>query len=282
MRWKGLIMRSHLIAVLLLFLAGCSTVRLAYKQAHELAWWWVSDLVAFDDSQRPAVRQGLHQLQAWHRRSQLPATVDLLDRWQQAAAAELSRPQACAAVDEAVQRLAELPAGVDALPPATLEALATLTPAQLAGLERQLAKSNREFREKYVDPPAGQRARERFERTLSRAESFYGRLAPEQRRALAAALERSPWDAQASLSRRTERQQDWLQALRRVKGASADAVRAELRGLLARSLVFDDAARSQACQLLADLHDSATPVQRARAAETLGRYAGDLRRAMVP
>ena len=37
------------------------------------------------------------------------------------------------------------------------------------------------------------------------------------------------------------------------------------------------ASRRQSCQVLAELHQSTTPAQRARAVETLRRYASDLR-----
>ena len=67
-----------------------------------------------------------------------------------------------------------------------------------------------------------------------------------------------------------------------MKDAPPDTVRSELRGLLDRSLALEAATRDQACQWLAEVHQSTTPAQRVRAAETLGRYAADLRRAMLP
>ncbi len=78
------------------------------------------------------------------------------------------------------------------------------------------------------------------------------------------------------------RQQNWLEALNRLRDAPPEVVRSELRGLLALNLAFDEDARGQACRLLTDLHQIARPDQRARAAETLGRYAADLRRLMSP
>lgn len=279
------IIRTCVVAALLAgVLAACSTVKLAYNNAQELAWWWLTDYVAFNDQQRPVMRQAVAQVHAWHRRHQLPGYVDLLGRWQLAVAGELSASQVCAMLDEAVGRLEELSSAVEALDTGALQALASLSAAQLSELERRMAKSNREFREKHLDAPAKELEAERFKQALSRAENLYGRLQAEQKRVLALALAAAPWDAQASYARRLKRQQALLQNLRGLQNVPAEQVRPALRTLLARSSVDADpadradslAARRQLCGVMAQLHRSTTPEQRARAAQTLKGYAGDL------
>lgn len=278
------IMRTSLMAGLLALLLGCSTVRLAYNQAHEAAWWWLTDYVEFSDSQRPLMRQALVQVHAWHRRTQMPAYADLLGRWQPALVGELTTAQACALVDDAMLRVNELSGLVDALDPAALQVWASLSPAQLADMERRMAKANREFREEYLEPSPQERAAERLKRTLSRAETFYGRLDAGQRRALEAALARAPWDAAASYERRLRRQQEMMQGLRAMQGAPLEQLRPALRQMLQRGLEPADpaersamlAARRQSCQLLAEVHQITTPAQRAKAVETLRRYAADV------
>jgi hypothetical protein len=279
------IIRTCLVAALLAgVLAACSTVKLAYNNAQELAWWWLTDYVAFNDQQRPVMRQAVAQVHAWHRRHQLPGYVDLLGRWQLAVAGELSAPQVCAMLDEAVGRLEDLSSAVEALDAGALQALASLSASQLSELERRMAKSNREFREKHLDAPAKELAAERFKQALSRAENLYGRLQAEQKRVLALALAAAPWDAQASYARRLKRQQALLQNLRGLQNVAAEQARPALRALLARSSVDADpadraaslAARRQLCGVMAELHRSTTAEQRARAAQTLQGYASDL------
>lgn len=287
MRWNWVrIIRTSLMATLLAALLGaCSTVRLAYNHAHDIAWWWLTDYVEFNDAQRPVMRQTLLQVHAWHRRSQLPGYAELLGSWQPAVQGELSATQVCALVEQAMDRLADLSGLVDALEPAALQAVASLSAAQLAEMERRMAKSNREFSKQYLDVTPQELAAERLKQGLSRAEMLYGRLESEQRRTLEAALARSPWDVAGSYARRLKRQQELLQTLRALQNAPVEQVRSGLKLALQRTLEPADAAdraaglafRQQACQVLSQLHASTTPAQRTKAVETLRRYAGELR-----
>ncbi len=288
-RWPRIIrtrlMLALLAPVLAFVLAGCSAVRLAYNHAHEAAWWWLTDYVEFSDAQRPVMRQAMVQVHAWHRRTQLPAYADMLVRWQPQMQADLNAGQVCGLFEDVMAQLQAMAGLVDALEPGALQALAGFAPAQLAEMERRMAKSNREFREKYLDVTPQALAAERLKQGVSRAEMLYGRLEPEQRRVLEAALARAPWDVAASYERRLKRQQEIVQALRAMQGAAPDQVRPALRTLLQRSVEPADAAdraamlvfRRQSCQVLAELHQSTTPAQRAKAVDTLRRYVADFR-----
>ena len=272
-------------ALLLGLLSACSTIRLAYNNANELAWWWLTDYISFSEPQRPAMRQAMVQMHVWHRRHQLPAYVDILGRWQSAAQGELAEAQVCALADEVVQRLEDLSGAVEALDTAALQAVASLSSAQLGEIERRQAKSNTEFREKFLSVPPQELAAERFKQAVSRAENLYGRLQPEQKKALANALSTSPWDASASYARRVKRQQALVQSLRALQNAPAEQVRTGLKSMLARSMVDADpsdraasmVARKQMCSVVAELHRSTTREQRIKAVDTLKGYAADLR-----
>lgn len=280
------IMRNSLMASLLaVLLMGCSATRLAYNNAHELAWWWLTDYLEFTSEQRPAMRQSLVQVHAWHRRQQLPGYAEMLERWQGLMPASLTAAQVCNLIDEGVARLEDLAGAVDAMEPAALQVLASLSPQQLSELERRMTQSNREYREKYIDVTPRELAAERLKQGLSRADTLYGSLQAEQKRALQEALARSPWDTRASYERRLRRQQAVLQTLRSLQGAGSDQVRARLKALIPVAIDGADAAdraasqafRRAACPVLAELHNSTTPAQRARAVENLQRYGADLR-----
>ena len=280
------IIRTSLMAALLLgLLSACSTIKLAYNNANELAWWWLTDYVSFSETQRPAMRQAMVQVHAWHRRQQLPGYVDLLGRWQGAVLGDLGAAQVCDLADEVVLRLEDLSSAVEALDTAALQAVASLSAAQLVELERRQAKSNSEFREKFLSVSPQELADQRFKQAVSRAENLYGRLQPEQKKALANALSASPWDASASYGRRLKRQQAMVQSLRALQKAPVEQVRAGLKAMLARSMFDADpadraaslAARKQMCSVVAELHQSTTREQRAKALDTLKGYAVDLR-----
>ena len=59
-------------------LGGCSSVRLAYGNGAQLAWWWLDGYVDFSTEQTPRVKQGIDALFDWHRSSQVPAYAALM------------------------------------------------------------------------------------------------------------------------------------------------------------------------------------------------------------
>ena len=204
-------MRSRLggwiiaVACLLLlpWLAGCSTVRLAYNQADDLAYWWADGYVDFDGAQTPRARQAISDWFAWHRSTQLPDYAGLLADWGRQAAGDVSATQLCAVNDDLrarAQRAAER-----ALP-GLAGLAATLAPEQLNHLERRLAKNNNDFRQTYLQPEPEARRAATLKRTVDRAESFYGRLDARQLALLAGGLAQSPFDPHAWFAERQMQQ----------------------------------------------------------------------------
>ena len=122
--------------LVLALLGACSTTRLAYTNGHELAWWWLSDYIDVQGEDRTTLRRAVHQVHDWHRREQLAATVDLLQRWQPQFAGDLPAESACRLVDEVMQRAIELSGLVQALDASALQlrrCLAPLAGAMIAG-----------------------------------------------------------------------------------------------------------------------------------------------------
>ena len=96
----------------------------------------------------------------------------------------------------------------------------------------------------------------------------------------------APWDVREAYEWRLRRQQDIVQTMRQLaqSQANTEQTRAALRSLLLRQIDPQEPAersrmlglRQQSCQVLAQLHASTTPAQRAKAQETLRGYATDL------
>jgi DNA-binding MarR family transcriptional regulator len=207
----------------------------------------------------------VHQVHDWHRREQLAATVDLLQRWQPQFAGDLPAESACRLVDEVMQRAIELSGLVQALDASALQLLARLSPRQLAEMERQFTKSNRKFRDKYIEVSAQELLDTRVEAGLSRAQWIYGSLG---------------------------RQQEVLQTLRELSQSQAnpELARSALRALLSRMIDPQEpierarvlSMRQQSCQVMAQLHASTTAAQRAKAQDNLRTSALDLKALMPP
>ena len=277
----------RIIGVLTLALAlqACSTVKLVYQQTPEVAWWYLGDYLDFTDLQRPQIRRALTELHNAHRRQQLPAYGELLQRWQPVLARDVTAAQTCALFTEVVTQIVALSDLTEQLPADALAVLTRLSEPQLAGLARGYTKSNQRYREDYVQGTAQALRDKRFKQALSRVEGLYGSLDERQKAVLQAGLDRQTFEAESAYARRLQRQQEVLQTLRSlsVNATPPESARATLRSLLARALGSfdpanrqDPAARQQSCQLMADLHNSTNASQRQKAANTFARYAGDV------
>ena len=271
-----------LLALLTALLSGCSAAKLGYNNAPSLTYWWLDNYLDFDSAQTPRVRAELEQLHRWHRETELPAYADALAQWQRAALANLSGEQVCAWVDGARPRLSAL---LDRTESSLVALAPTLKAEQLDHLARQFDKRNQKWREEWLDGTPAERQARRLKQLTERAEMLYGRLEDAQRAVLAASMNASMFDARQTYRETLRRQQDALQTLRLVQSEPLSEIRkvAELRALLARTVNSPDNGyqtyRAQAtrtnCQAFADLHNSTTPAQRAKAADTLKSYEAD-------
>ena len=271
-----------------LFLGGCSAVRLGYNNAPDLAYWWLDSYMDFDSPQSVRLRADLQVLQDWHRKEELPQYADLIKSLQPLVNKQVSPEQVCALYTTIETRLL---ASAERMLPTAAALAPGLAPAQLEHMQKTWDKHNQEWREDWLDGTPAERARVRMKKLLDRAESFYGRLSDVQLSRLSALLDASPFDAATQYRDRLLRQQDTLQTLRGLKGAGTTEAQAqtELRALLNRSVHsavpaqkhYQDRMRQHTCNLVATLHNSATPAQRSKLAQTLNNYEGDARALMA-
>lgn len=276
--------KRAIILALLPLLAACSALRLAYSTAPDLSYWWADRYLDFSADQAPQVRSALAEFFAWHRATQVPDYVALLSAIRQQAAGALTPQQVCQRSDELNQRL---DTAFERALPALAEVALTLTPANLAHLERRYRRGNEEFRAEYAQADAAERREATWQRALKRFEDWYGRLDDAQRRDLAVQIAASPFDTQAWLAEREWRQQDVLATLRTQLAAKADAARMQqaLRSLTQRQIrsprpayrAYQDRLTAYNCALVARLHNTATPAQRQYLQDRLKGYEEDLR-----
>ncbi len=275
-------------AMLIMGLQGCGALRLAYNQSPLATYWYLDDYLDFNQTQRPLVKAALDDIQQWHRQTQLPLYIETLDKLQHQMPKDMSAAQACMLYTEVQDRLLVTFEGIAERLQSQgvgMQVLASLDSAQLAHLQKKLAKANAKYRKDYVDRSASKLRDKRLDQAISRAESLYGNLTNKQEALLDARLEASGFDPEAAYAERLRRQQDLLQTLRNLRQASATTMSTNLGGVFARVAMspdpnyrdYNQKTRMQACQTFADLHNSMSPEQRLTALRKLQNYELDLR-----
>lgn len=282
-------MRSRLAGIIVALaasvaLSACSAIKLGYNSLPDLAYWWLDGYVDFTETQTPVARQELGRLHTWHRQQELPQMAEILVRLEQTAAGSITPQQACIVVNEVRGRLQLV---ADRAEPALVSMAQGLAPRQLRHLQRKYRNNNETFRKDWVElSPADQKAK-RFDATLDRLESIYGRLDDQQRAVLRQGIEQSIHDPTRIFVERQRRQQDLLQTLDRLMEPSvapADA-RNLLRAYIERTQRSPDAGYrawqeswlQESCRIFSTVHQSTTPVQRDTAVRRLRAYQRDLR-----
>jgi len=281
--------RWFLLAVVL-WLQGCSAVKLGYQQLPNLSYWWLDSAVSFNDAQSAQAKDALTQLQRWHKREELPVYADLLQRLATQSAEPLQAQQICNAwedIDKAMDRTMRQTVRL-AAPVALM-----LGPEQLSHLNQHWVSKNKDWDKEWVQGSASERLERRLDKTIERYSDFYGPLSAAQTAMVKAQLQQSAWSPEWGQRDRLRRHQDLMAALQKASQSNASAlpkVEADLWGVWERWLQPPDATGKavmqkmvqQGCENLAQLHNSASPEQRQRAARRLRAYEQDLRDLLKP
>lgn len=275
--------RGAIIGAAVLVLAGCSALRLGYNNAPQLLWWWSDGYAGFSREQAPAVREAFDSYFDWHRSTQLPVLAQWLGSLEPALAREVDAQTTCGWFEQSRRVLAP---SVERALEQVADLLPSLTEANLRSLEERNARNMADTRREIERASAAQRGKRALKRSRENFERLYGRLQPAQLQVLQAALAESPFDRERWLAERERRQADTVQTLRRLMQEKAErpARLAALRALAERSQTAADpdhrAYQQQLtqhnCALVAALHNSTTPEQRARAQRQLQGWQGDL------
>lgn len=274
------------VACLLSFgLAACSALRFVYNQGPQWAYWWLDNYADFHDEQEPRVEEALQQWFAWHRRTQLADYAGLLERARAEVQLNATPAQVCAWWEVALKRRDE---AVEAAIPAITALAPMLKPDQMARIEKQLAKTNQELREEYLQDDLQDRQEAAVKRTIERIETLYGRLDKPQREYVARMVEKSPWKPERWIAEREQSSRDTLATLRALARPDlpADQVPAQVRAWMARTLKttprddatqrYEDEVKDYNCRFIAEMHNLTDARQRKHAAEKIQGWRQDL------
>jgi signal transduction histidine kinase len=270
---------------------GCSAVRLGYNKLPDIASWWLDSYIDFSDAQGPQAKAALNKLQAWHRKEELPAIAELLVQAQALAPQNITPEQACkiwegaqVRIEAVVQEGGRLAAPV----------VSQLSAKQFKHLEKEWASRNEDWKKKWLQGTPDSRLKKRVDMAAERFGSFYGDLNSEQRQVLRQQFSQSAWTPEWGYQQRLKRQQDQLNALQAMSSEmtkpamSIAQVETALQTLILQSVRPKDSTElskqlqleQQACQNLAQLHNTMTPAQRLKAQRKLKDYETDVRELM--
>ncbi len=271
------------------FLQGCSAIKLGYQQLPTLSFWWLDSAISFNDIQTDRAKEALANVYRWHRGQELATYSDLLQRLSELSQNNLQASQVCSVWGE-VQNLMDRSVRVAAVQAAPVVQL--LGPRQLSHLARHLDKKNEDWDKEWLQGNANERLERRVDKTLERYRSFYGDLNPAQMALVKTQVSQSAWTPEWGRQERLRREQDLLSVLRQSSQGKATAAQTETNLLAVWQRAWSPAQESdramaaqmakQACDNLAQLHNTTTAEQRQRAARRMRAYEQDLRDLLKP
>ena len=268
-------------AACVLILGGCSAVVPAYNNAPFAIHWWLDGYADFDAAQSARVKADLAQLHAWHRKEDLPRIVQMLQTVQAAAPGDLRPEQVCGWYGEGLDYARGFGQRSAAVITATVP---TLKPAQTDRVRRELAKSAKTWRGKWLDARPSEQLDERMDKALDNVKTWYGSASPAQTALLRSQLESTPYDTALGWKELQRRHADIVETIDTQRGQTIERAQPVIEALLERSLVSPDPVYSAYlerimaadCAHVAEFHNSTSPAQRRYFADKLATYVRDL------
>lgn len=277
------------VLVIAFALAGCGAIKLAYNHAPELMYLYIDRYFDFDAGQKHEMKAELTRLQSWHRKTQLGAYIETLNKLQPQMSADFSAAQACETVTDVRAKLLAVATQIE---PGAARVALHFNDRQFDQMEKKFARDNAKFRDDYLNASPAKLRSKRVKDATERAEKLYGRLGERQLAALTQSIHQSRFDAKIAYTERLRRQGAMLQTLRALADAPPGAEAAAqqraveaVHGLLQQPFVSSEPAyrryletqTQDACKSFADLHNVTTPEQRQHAVKTLRQYEDDFR-----
>jgi len=273
--------RRFLVLMLsVLLVSGCSLGMLSYRNADWLLAYKIDDWVNLTAEQKTWLRPRLTQLQVWHRSHELGHVQRLLRDSHLLAAGAPKEDEIQAIYTASVLTLNRT---LEQLLPDTLLLLSRLEPAQIAYLERKLAKDNQKLAKDIVLTPDARRSL-RAKKAVKQFEGWFGRLSTTQEADLIKRVDALPLLDEMRLNNRQRWQTELLELLK--SKPDSKLFSAELRSLMLdpqrrRDPVYDQAWKLQQQEwvsIVAWIVKHASPAQKARLQKKLGGYVEEVSR----
>ena len=272
--------RVFVVTLVAVLLTSCSAMRLAYNNSEALVRFEADEYFDLDEAQALDFRERLARYHAWHRDTELPAYVTLLETATAKVSAGVT-PQdvtwAIAALRSRYQA-AVVKALKDGAP-----ILGKLRAGQIRTMEKKFAESNRKFEEEFLKGEERRLLRGRTKRMWERFRDWIGHLTDEQE----ARIERFVRDHSRYTLLRFEDRKRWQREAASILRQTRDP--AELAARLTALVAHPEKRRSAeyltvAAQwetdltgLVSDIDRMLMPEQRARLIKRIEGFADDYR-----
>jgi hypothetical protein len=277
-------LRCSLLLGVALLLAACSAgVKLGYNYADTFLLYTIDGYVGLTPEQDALVRERSATLISWHRSTQLRDYAQLLDSTRRKLATPVT-PTDVLQFNAAVN--ARLAALGDKAAPDLAQLALTLTPEQIARVERKLAGENSKARRELVQFAGKETLEDRVKKYAERAEFWFGSLSKEQLEIVRATLAKRPSNAAWWQDERERRQRDMVALLQKIRSERPPEATATawLRAYFAQLQLPPEAERRRSveefraanAELVAQLVNAATPEQKATLERKLAAFAEDL------
>jgi uncharacterized protein YaaW (UPF0174 family) len=262
----------HVFLISLLFvLAACSSIKLSYNHGDTLLYWWLDAYVDLDSDQKAWVKQDIDQLFQWHRKTQLKDYVQVLANGQKQLQGNVTPADLMSDYRDILRRtqVVLMKAAPDL---ATLAR--SLTPEQIAQMEKKFASNNEQYRKKFLSGDTEKRQKYRYQKSMEQFELWFGSFNREQEAAIRTLSDARPLDNQAFLSERMLRQKNVLELVRKVQREkpTQETTEAMVQNLIRQSFeqfdhsehkAFYDAYTNGTIQMIAGVIKMLTPAQKA-------------------
>jgi hypothetical protein len=263
--------------------AGCSSLRLAYNHGDTLLYWWIDKYVDLNSDQKISVKEDIRDLFRWHRKTQLLDYVQVLKNGQRQLAGNPTAADLSADYEDIKNRTRLL---LTKALPELADLARSLTPDQVATLEKQFANNNADFRKKNMKGDREAQQKFRYKKSMEQFELWFGSFSAEQEAIIRRASDARPLDNQIWLDERMRRQKSILTLVQKVQREklSKEATIPLIKSVIDENFnrqdqsehkAFLEASEQASIQLILTVIKVATPAQKAHAQQRMQGWIDD-------
>lgn len=261
-------------------ISSCSLVKTTYNNAPTLVIWWLDDYFNFTQTQNLTLKPALEKLHNWHRQTQLPVYISLLQDMQVSLANEqISANDACEKINAI--KLSIHTVQLESIP-IIIEMAPLLSDKQLKRFQQKLDKRSEKWKAEWWQKSKQEQLAVRLEKTEDFAQKVYGNLSDEQLKQLKQRLALSNINPEISYTEILRRNDDAFTILSALQNQSlsveekSQLVKAGFNRLQkSPNQIYQnyaDELTKHTCETIANLHASSNEKQKLHAKNWLQDY----------
>ncbi len=290
-------LKATLGLICALLLGSCSVIGSLYENSPQLLFWWLDSYLDFKDDQTPVVKEELKALQKWHRETQLPQALTLIQDLLPLASHDLLPEKTCGIEKKLLQTVPEV---IVRLTPTIAKIAPTLNSEQLKTLRSSFEKKNKEWSKEWLSGSPSEKLDHQTEKGLEQARDLYGRISSAQKSELRNLAQNSGYEPTKNLAIKVYRQEETLKALEKIRllktkgDLSAASLAKESEQIVSEwlnnayrikdleLLEYSERRLNVNCEAVAAFHNITSPDQRAKARLKLKSYEEVVMKLMKP